>query len=135
MTGPPLEYSFAEDLSESAGLVTRDPRAAVISGSYREGEIWKEVAYAYGCNRGIAFHASAFNHFIWALSEWFCVSDSLWAALWTMNPLESRWASLAVLTYNSVSQRVRPYLHGRSIQSSARSSSTSVELVRKFRFS
>ena len=71
MTEPHLEYSFAEDLSESAGLMARGPRAVVILGSYREGEVWKEVAYAYGRNRGIAFHASAFNHFIWALSGWF----------------------------------------------------------------
>ena len=77
MTDPPLEYSFAGDSSGSASLMARGTGAAVILGSYREGEIWKEVVYAYGRNCGIVFHASTYNQLIWTFSEWFCVSDSL----------------------------------------------------------
>jgi len=35
--------------------MAKGARAAVILGGVREGEIWKEVAYAYGRNVGIAF--------------------------------------------------------------------------------
>ena len=38
-----------------ASLTVKGARAAVILGGAREGEVWKEVAYAYGCNLGIAF--------------------------------------------------------------------------------
>ena len=110
---------------KSASLVAKGARAAVVLGGCREGEIWKEIAYAYGRNLGIAFQVSAYNHDAYALSEWFRVSDSLRMILWTTNPLKARWASLAVLTYNSVSPQVRPCLRGRNIQSSAHSSSAS----------
>ncbi|THH09330.1 hypothetical protein EW145_g2087 [Phellinidium pouzarii] len=40
---------------KTASLIAKSARAAVILGGTREGEIWKEVAYAYGRNIGIAF--------------------------------------------------------------------------------
>ena len=40
---------------KTASLMAKGARAAVILGGCREGEIWKEVAYAYGRNLGIAF--------------------------------------------------------------------------------
>ncbi|KAF8433481.1 isoprenoid synthase domain-containing protein [Boletus edulis BED1] len=41
---------------KTASLMAKGARAAVDLGGCREGEIWKEVAYAYGLNVGIAFH-------------------------------------------------------------------------------
>jgi len=40
---------------KTASLMAKGARAAVVLGGCREGEIWKEVAYAYGRNLGIAF--------------------------------------------------------------------------------
>jgi len=40
---------------KTASLMAKGARAAVILGGCGEGEIWKEVAYAYGRNLGIAF--------------------------------------------------------------------------------
>ena len=44
---------------KSASLMAKGARAAVVLGGCREGEIWKEVGYAYGRNLGIAFQVSA----------------------------------------------------------------------------
>jgi len=40
---------------KTASLMAKGARAAVVLGGCKEGEIWKEVAYAYGRNVGIAF--------------------------------------------------------------------------------
>ncbi|TFY58250.1 hypothetical protein EVG20_g8224, partial [Dentipellis fragilis] len=40
---------------KTASLMAKGARAAVVLGGSRQGEIWKEVAYAYGRNIGIAF--------------------------------------------------------------------------------
>ncbi|KZT72951.1 terpenoid synthase [Daedalea quercina L-15889] len=40
---------------KTASLMAKGVRAAVVLGGCREGEVWKEVAYAYGRNLGIAF--------------------------------------------------------------------------------
>ncbi|KAG1720582.1 terpenoid synthase [Suillus lakei] len=40
---------------KTASLMAKGARAAVVLGECREGEVWKEVAYAYGRNLGIAF--------------------------------------------------------------------------------
>jgi hexaprenyl-diphosphate synthase len=40
---------------KTASLMAKGARAAVVLGGCREGEIWKEVAYAFGRNLGIAF--------------------------------------------------------------------------------
>ncbi|CAA7264765.1 unnamed protein product [Cyclocybe aegerita] len=39
----------------TASLVAKGARSAVVLGGCREGDIWKEVAYAYGRNLGIAY--------------------------------------------------------------------------------
>lgn len=40
---------------KTASLMAKSVRASVVLGGAQEGEIWKEVAYAYGRNLGIAF--------------------------------------------------------------------------------
>ncbi|KAF8433488.1 terpenoid synthase [Boletus edulis BED1] len=40
---------------KTASLMAKGARAAVVLGGCREGEVWKEVAYAYGRNLGTAF--------------------------------------------------------------------------------
>lgn len=40
---------------KTASLMAKGARAAVVLGGVQEGELWKEVAYAYGRNIGIAF--------------------------------------------------------------------------------
>jgi hexaprenyl-diphosphate synthase len=40
---------------KTASLIAKTVRASVVLGGTREGELWKEVAYAYGRNIGIAF--------------------------------------------------------------------------------
>jgi hexaprenyl-diphosphate synthase len=53
---------------KTASLMAKGARAAVVLGGVREGEVWKEVAYAYGRNVGIAFqvltHVSMFCLFV-----------------------------------------------------------------------
>lgn len=53
---------------KTASLMAKGARAAVVLGGAREGEVWKEVAYAYGRNVGIAFqvltHVSMFCLFV-----------------------------------------------------------------------
>ena len=43
---------------KTASLMAKGARAAVVLGGAKEGEVWKEVAYAYGRNLGIAFQVS-----------------------------------------------------------------------------
>ena len=43
---------------KTASLMAKGARAAVVLGGCREGEVCKEVAYAYGRNLGIAFQVS-----------------------------------------------------------------------------
>ncbi|EKM61466.1 uncharacterized protein PHACADRAFT_168921 [Phanerochaete carnosa HHB-10118-sp] len=40
---------------KTATLMAKGARAAVVLGGCREGEVWKEIAYAYGRNLGLAF--------------------------------------------------------------------------------
>ncbi|KLO20186.1 terpenoid synthase [Schizopora paradoxa] len=40
---------------KTASLMAKGARASVVLGGAQEGEVWKEVAYAYGRNLGIAF--------------------------------------------------------------------------------
>lgn len=43
---------------KTASLIAKTARSSVVLGGSRDGEIWKEVAYAYGRNLGIAFQVS-----------------------------------------------------------------------------
>ena len=43
---------------KTASLIAKTIRASAVLGGSREGELWKEVAYAYGRNIGIAFQVS-----------------------------------------------------------------------------
>lgn len=44
---------------KTASLMAKGARAAVVLGGCKEGEVWKEVAYAYGRNLGLAFQVSS----------------------------------------------------------------------------
>ena len=46
---------------KTASLMAKGARASVVLGGCKEGEIWKEVAYAYGRNIGIAFQVCFAN--------------------------------------------------------------------------
>jgi hexaprenyl-diphosphate synthase len=47
---------------KTASLMAKGARAAVVLGGCTEGEVCKEVAYAYGRNLGIAFQVSVLAH-------------------------------------------------------------------------
>ena len=67
---------------KTASLMAKGARSAVVLGGCKEGEVWKEIAYAYGRNLGIAFQVYWFLSFmalIDALYSWLTTS-------WTMNP-------------------------------------------------
>ena len=67
---------------KTASLMAKGARSAVVLGGCKEGEVWKEIAYAYGRNLGIAFQVCWFLSFlalIEALYSWLTTS-------WTMNP-------------------------------------------------
>jgi hexaprenyl-diphosphate synthase len=49
---------------KTASLMAKGARAAVVLGGCREGEIWKEVAYAYGRNLGIAFQVCSLKNIL-----------------------------------------------------------------------
>ena len=46
---------------KTASLMAKGARAAVVLGGCMQGEVWKEVAYAYGRNLGIAFQVRPLN--------------------------------------------------------------------------
>ena len=48
---------------KTASLMARGARSAVILGGCIQGEIWREIAYAYGRNLGIAFQVSCRSPF------------------------------------------------------------------------
>ena len=67
---------------KTASLMAKGARSAVVLGGCKEGEVWKEIAYAYGRNLGIAFQVCWFLSFlalIEALYSWLTTSS-------TMNP-------------------------------------------------
>jgi hexaprenyl-diphosphate synthase len=45
---------------KTASLMAKGARSAVILGGCKEGEVWKEIAYAYGRNLGLAFQVCVF---------------------------------------------------------------------------
>jgi hexaprenyl-diphosphate synthase len=77
---------------KTASLMAKGSRAAVVLGGCREGEIWKEVAYAYGRNLGLAFQVSVvvgqaspiipeFGSGSWSTTSWITRPRSrLWAS-------------------------------------------------------
>lgn len=48
---------------KTASLMAKGARSAVVLGGCKEGEVWKEIAYAYGRNLGIAFQVCWFLSF------------------------------------------------------------------------
>jgi hexaprenyl-diphosphate synthase len=62
---------------KTASLMAKGARSAVVLGGCREGEVWKEIAYAYGRNLGIAFQVR--RNLLPRLS-----SLKNWISSWTM---------------------------------------------------
>jgi len=78
---------------KTASLMAKGARSAVVLGGCREGEIWKEIAYAYGRNLGIAFQVrSKFLPGLSCLKTWI----SSWTMYSTMNLPLQRSESLVV---------------------------------------
>jgi len=46
---------------KTASLMAKGARSAVVLGGCEEGEVWKDIAYAYGRNLGIAFQVGFFD--------------------------------------------------------------------------
>jgi hexaprenyl-diphosphate synthase len=87
---------------KSASLMAKGARAAVVLGGCLEGEIWKEAAYAYGRNLGIAFQVrivanyNSFSVFIYSLTSVCCCAlISWWTIFLIMKSTMPLWASLA----------------------------------------
>jgi hexaprenyl-diphosphate synthase len=55
-----LETYLNKTYLKTASLMAKGARASVILGGCAQGEPWKEIAYAYGRNLGIAFQVSLF---------------------------------------------------------------------------
>ncbi|KAL4252450.1 FPP/GGPP synthase family protein [Abortiporus biennis] len=55
VAGDLLNIYIQKSYLKTASLIAKGARAAVVLGGCKEGEVWKEVAYAYGRNLGIAF--------------------------------------------------------------------------------
>jgi len=55
---------------KTASLIAKTVRGAVVLGGSKEGELWKEVAYAYGRNIGIAFQVSVANSLLDMMLKW-----------------------------------------------------------------
>lgn len=56
---------------KTASLMAKGARAAVVLGGAREGEVWKEVAYAYGRNLGIAFQVRRITSLASICPSWY----------------------------------------------------------------
>lgn len=56
---------------KTASLMAKGARSAVVLGGCAEGEVWKEVAYAYGRNLGIAFQVC--HHFNPSVNPFHCL--------------------------------------------------------------
>jgi hexaprenyl-diphosphate synthase len=54
-TGDAWRVYLQKTYLKTASLMAKGARAAVTLGGCKEGDIWREIAYAYGRNLGIAF--------------------------------------------------------------------------------
>lgn len=57
---PTWDVYLRKTYLKTASLMAKSARAAVVLGGCREGEVWKDVAYAYGRNLGIAYQVCSF---------------------------------------------------------------------------
>jgi hexaprenyl-diphosphate synthase len=107
---------------KTATLMAKGARAAVVLGGTKEGELWKEVAYAYGRNLGIAFQVI---FFILDLGAYWlanvCYSLSSLMTYLTMRWVKGHLASPVVRTSSSASPLARHWPHGRNTLKWARS--------------
>lgn len=73
---------------KTASLMAKGARASVVLGGSKEGEVWKEVAYAYGRNLGIAFQVRILvltkRPSLMRLSRILFCATSLSTIYWTM---------------------------------------------------
>ena len=112
---------------KTASLMAKGARAAVVLGGSKEGEIWKEVAYAYGRNLGIAFQVRSPRAppppCPRALTR--ACRNSSWTTCSTTTRPRRPWASPAAPTCASGSRPGPRSTHGRSTPRWARSSRAS----------
>ena len=80
---------------KTASLMAKGARAAVVLGGAREGELWKEVAYAYGRNVGIAFQVGSTSMSL--PDSHFLVSSSTTSL--TTKPAKARLGNLEEQTF------------------------------------
>ena len=99
---------------KTASLMAKGARAAVVLGGAREGEVWKEVAYAYGRNLGIAFQVR--RSCLCACLSWYqwrrLISSSMMS--WTTSRERPRSGSLAAPTYSWDLRRAQHSTHGKN---------------------
>ena len=95
---------------KTASPIAKGARSAVILGGCIQGEIWREIAYAYGRNFGIAFQVSGcalFNMmYIFDLS-------SLWMTHWIMNQPQLHSENPTTQTSHLVLLPHQPFMLGR----------------------
>ena len=80
---------------KTASLMAKGARSAVVLGGCKEGEVWKEIAYAYGRNLGIAFQVC------WFFCSFLALNEALYSWLttsWTTNPHPLHSANQVVQT-------------------------------------
>lgn len=85
---------------KTASLMAKGARAAVVLSGCREGELWKEIAYAYGRNIGLAFQVCARHLSNVNLNLTDICPCSLSMIFWTTKLARVRWVNLGVLTFN-----------------------------------
>ncbi len=97
---------------KTASLMAKGARGAVVLGGCQEGQIYGEVAYAYGRNLGIAFQVSELPKGYIMLMDFY---HSLWMTFWTMKREKQRWGNPGARTCNWGSRRVLRCSHGKNI--------------------
>lgn len=100
---------------KTASLMAKGARAAVILGGCKEGEVWKEVAYAYGRNLGIAFQVSSRVRMQGIPFKFTLDSYSLWTIFLTTRLVRPPSGSQEEPTSSWVSRLDLPCSHGRNI--------------------
>lgn len=105
---------------KTASLMAKGARAAVVLGGTKEGEIWKEVAYAYGRNLGIAFQVRGPPPAPDIAQKPNFAPASSSTIFWTTKRARARWGSPGGRICASGSPRARRCTPGRSTKRWAR---------------
>ena len=76
---------------KTASLLAKGGRAAVVLGGCKDGDIVKEIVYAYSRNLGIAFQV---GRIVISSRCWPDMMSSSWMMSWIMNRSRQRWVNL-----------------------------------------